>query len=803
MLLPFRLFKKETQRQNCFKHYLHYVKTLEKSDKCQLRISFLEKCRDSNIIPKFLKFRVPNNGCFDDDAVEKFQRGLLHKEIGRARSTLSDLLLRLEEKRDILKQKLPRNCVPSAVVYSRIQRVKSRIYTSATHDKKIKNLSLLQKKPLFNVKNTVRIVDVSINIPSYVLQTLALGPRNPVMTRFNEKDVLVELDGFLNYCNEHHLPDRTLTDINIKTLNYIKSCKKQKTPRHITLTKQFLSKNNLLAVPFDKGIGYCLMPKQTYEQKLNPILNLPQFEKYRDKRKNAKSPVWKEEERVMEVLNRLKRDGKISDELFNDIKPVGSQPPRLYGLAKVHKPDTPLRPIVSMPGAAYHKIAKKVASWLSVVPECRINTSTQKVSRMIQTDIGNDELLISFDVTSLYTNVPVIDSIEYCADLLFKTVNMQFIDKDTFITLAKLAVCNVVFSTHDGFYTQKDGLAMGSPPAPHLANGWLSQFETTIKGQSTLYERYMDDILCNVKENEVNDRLQLINNLHPNLKFTCEMEKDGTIAFLDMLITNEKGTLSSCWYCKPTDTGLTLNYHALAPTKYKKSVVISFIYRIYRSCTNWKNFDKCLNKAINILENNQYPLSFIMPIINCTISKLVSGDCESTEECDDERVLDENACLNSISDKDKFKFFVAYRGRETDKLANAFYRLNAPCKVIMTTQKTKTVMPSLKPEVPKMLLSNVVYKIDCPRCKSSYIGQTSRILLRRTREHLGNRGIVRAHLDKCGVDDLNECENVSVIGRSPTVSKLMTLEALFISQFKPEINIKDEYRSRTLTLKLY
>ena len=93
------------------------------------------------------------------------------------------------------------------------------------------------------------------------------------------------------------------------------------------------------------------------------------------------------------------------------------------------------------------------------------------------------------------------------------------------------------------------------------------------------------------------------------------MEKDGTIPFLDMLITNEKGKLSSCWYCKPTDTGLTLNYHALAPTKYKKSVVISFIYRIYRSCTNWKNFDKCLNKAINILENNHYPLSFIMPIM--------------------------------------------------------------------------------------------------------------------------------------------------------------------------------------------
>ena len=131
-----------------------------------------------------------------------------------------------------------------------------------------------------------------------------------------------------------------------------------------------------------------------------------------------------------------------------------------------------------------------------------------------------------------------------------------------------------------------------------------------------------------------------------------------------MLITNEKSKLPSCWYCKSTDTGLTLNYHALAPTHYNHSVVISFIYRIYRSCTNWKIFDKCLNKAISVLENNQYPLSLIMPIINCTISKLVSGDCELTEECVDEGVLDENACLNTISDKDKFKFFVEYRGKE-------------------------------------------------------------------------------------------------------------------------------------------
>ena len=64
--------------------------------------------------------------------------------------------------------------------------------------------------------------------------------------------------------------------------------------------------------------------------------------------------------------------------------------------------------------------------------------------------------------------------------MLFKAVQIC-VDKETFIELAKIASCNVVMSTHDGFYRQIDGLAMGSAPAPFLANGWLSQFDPKIK----------------------------------------------------------------------------------------------------------------------------------------------------------------------------------------------------------------------------------------------------------------------------------------------------------------------------------
>ena len=69
-----------------------------------------------------------------------------------------------------------------------------------------------------------------------------------------------------------------------------------------------------------------------------------------------------------------------------------------------------------------------------------------------------DEELISFDVVSLYTNVPV--SIKVCSDLLFRDgIEKPPIDKETFVQLAKIASCDVIMSTHEGYYQQVDGLA--------------------------------------------------------------------------------------------------------------------------------------------------------------------------------------------------------------------------------------------------------------------------------------------------------------------------------------------------------
>ena len=55
-------------------------------------------------------------------------------------------------------------------------------------------------------------------------------------------------------------------------------------------------------------------------------------------------------------------------------------------------------------------------------------------------------------------------------------------------------------STHDEFFIQKEGLAMGSTPAPHISNAWLSKYDDTIQDNAIIYFRYTDDIIRNINK---------------------------------------------------------------------------------------------------------------------------------------------------------------------------------------------------------------------------------------------------------------------------------------------------------------
>ena len=152
----------------------------------------------------------------------------------------------------------------------------------------------------------------------------------------------------------------------------------------------------------------------------------------------------------------------------------------------------------------------------------------------------------------------------------------------------------------------------------------------------------------------------------------------------------------------------------------------------------------------------------------------------------------------NVQDKDKFNFFLNYRGKITDKFVTDVKKLNLPLRMVMTLTKTKNCLPNLKTPVSDMLKSNVVYKIKCSQCQLCYVGQTARHLATRYKEHVSPRGLLRKHFDNCQITP--SFDLVSILGRAKG-EKLLTLEALFITEIKPKLNTKDEYRSRELKLK--
>ena len=304
----------------------------------------------------------------------------------------------------------------------------------------------------------------------------------------------------------------------------------------------------------------------------------------------------------------------------------------------------------------------------------------------------------------------------------------------------------------------------------------------------------MDDILKERKRQHAEKELGDINKLHPNLKFIEECENDQQqLPVLDMKIhhDHENGTLSSTWYNKPTDTGLIMNYHALAPKRYKRSVVSGFVYRIHRACSTTENFQTSLDKARRILEQNQYPPTFYEPIIRQAMKDILEIPPEQTSP----------PPAQTENSTEKRRIMIQYRGKSTEDYARSLHKINAPCTIVMTLRKLKTVLPSLKPPVEKLMKSGVVYHLSCPRCPARYVGQTDRHMQTRLYEHNHKAGPLKTHLQKCGATLTGD--HVEILhATSRGESYLLTLEALYIRERKPTLNTKDEYKRRELVIKL-
>ena len=165
------------------------------------------------------------------------------------------------------------------------------------------------------------------------------------------------------------------------------------------------------------------------------------------------------------------KQGENSAKIYQRLRSTDSQPARLDGLAKVHKKDTPLRPVVSIPGSSYKNLNRFLTPFFQKLPCANIETNTKDARKALESlTLEDDEQIVSLDVKSLYTNVPVGESIEIALRELYLSNLAPDIPRSAMKSLLKLAVTNVHFICNGIWYVQSDVVAMGSSLAVLLAN---------------------------------------------------------------------------------------------------------------------------------------------------------------------------------------------------------------------------------------------------------------------------------------------------------------------------------------------
>ena len=179
---------------------------------------------------------------------------------------------------------------------------------------------------------------------------------------------------------------------------------------------------------------------------------------------------------------------------------------------------------------------------------------------------------------------------------------------------------NQLFQFNGELYEQTDGVAMGSPLGPLLANVVMCHIENQLGQKSMIpssYRRYVDDTLGTMPNTEsATDFLQVLNSVHPSLSFTMELEHDDSIPFRGTVLTGCGGTLTTEVYRKPTDTGLLLHFQSHVDSRYKKDLVNTMVNRGYRLSSTKEGFAKECNKLRTMCSKLRYPKTLVDSTIN-------------------------------------------------------------------------------------------------------------------------------------------------------------------------------------------
>ncbi|BHF81434.1 hypothetical protein SprV_0702456400 [Sparganum proliferum] len=243
--------------------------------------------------------------------------------------------------------------------------------------------------------------------------------------------------------------------------------------------KTLRADTSIVILPADKGCSTVVVDKADYIQKANVLLEDRQaYLPCNDE------PMRKLVTQLDKTLADMLTSKAINKSVRLAIKPVDAAAPRFYGLPKVHKAGVPLRPIVSLRGAPTFNLAKWMFRNLRPLTSDAATTvcsATQFLERIKGMKITEDEVMVSFDITSLFTSIPQDLAVETVSELLERQYDETGVTIKRRHLVQLLRFCLKTYFTFEGTtYEQVKGTPMGSPLSGFIAEAVLQKVENLV-----------------------------------------------------------------------------------------------------------------------------------------------------------------------------------------------------------------------------------------------------------------------------------------------------------------------------------
>ena len=673
-----------------------------------------------------------------------------HRQVNRLKESYNNKESLLSEASSWMKRLIIKNAIKGTTNSVALQ-------TKRRHEKKFNNLLEEKRKKDGITKNPNQCVInlTGSNLTEEQYGALQFGLKYGIATNPKENDLIASAESLWEQLEkkdllvkDHNKIQRAKNSLRGLVFNFLNFHDRRivEDNKKTKIIKE-LCENNVILQP-DKGGGVVLMKKSDYVDKIEHLFS--------DRQKFKTIPTDPTPTRLNSLqryLKKLEKREEITEEIYKKIRPMNAQPARAHGLPKTHKEYEdlpPFRPVIDTIGSTHYKVGKHLCEILKPLStnEYTLKDSfdaAERIRNIPETAKNDGYKFVSFDVVSLFTNVPLKRTLDIILNRVYKDKLIQTTLKKSTLKKLILDTCTkTAFLFNGKLYEQKDGVSMGGSLGPLLANVIMTELEKKVvkplidDGTIRFYTRFVDDTLLLVKDEDIDLLKNKFERFDKNLRFTYDKFENENPHFLDIEIATNGLKI----YRKDTFTGHYTDFNSFVPWNFRVSWMRSLVYRTKKLCDR-ANFKEGIEDIKKFAAWNGFPRYIRTKLIDKFIT---TSDLQRTEKEDD-------------PDEIPVYLNLPYIGSTGDHLVKSFRKkirkFLDPTKKVNIKIFTKTTQirnfTSTKDKVPVLSKSNVVYKIECPGCGADYIGKTDRTINERTKEHATSdkESPMRSHLQSC------------------------------------------------------